>query len=106
MGAGINPCPKKIEGFDVIVREELNRIISGGGFVKHKALSEETQMLPNDWIRIYKSKDHGCIDELIWTCDYQEYDKIPQEFLDMEFDHIDTWLVGGYLALDFVIDIK
>jgi len=87
------------------VKDRLEKLKNDNYMIYHKAL-KDTKMLEDDWIRIYKSKNHGCIDEGIYSCDVKDIDKIPDNIMNMEYDHEDSWVIGGDLSLDLVIDIK
>jgi hypothetical protein len=87
----------------MLIKEMLKIVEDNNHMINHKIYPEGVKMQPSDWIRIYKSKHHGCIDKGIYSCDYKDRDKIPQEFLDLELDHVDSWFIGGDLSLDFII---
>ena len=87
------------------VRERLNKLKNDSYMVIHKLFPKGVELLPSDWIRIYKSKNYSCIDEAIYTLNVKDIDSIPESILDIEFDEEITWFLGGDLSLDLTIII-
>lgn len=83
------------------IRDGLKEIVKDGK-TSHKALGNDVKILDSDWIRVYKGT-HGCIHSMIYNCDYNDIDLIPNEILDIEYDEQTNWMVGGDLSLDFVV---
>jgi hypothetical protein len=83
------------------IREALPNVIQNG-FTYHKALGNNVEMLSDDWIRVYKGED-CLIDEMLFSCDYEDINSMPDEILDKEFDIQSNWLIGGNLSVDFII---
>jgi hypothetical protein len=84
------------------IREALPSVIQNG-FTYHKALGNNTQLFPDDWIRVYWGKD-CLIDKMIYSCDYKDLDSIPDKVLDLEFDLQSNWLIGCNLSVDFILN--
>ena len=84
------------------VRERVEQLKSDDFVVNHKALGN-TQLLEDDWIRIYKSKTRGNVDGMLYSCNREDIDFIPNDILDLEFDYVDCWMIGGNLASDMVL---
>lgn len=88
------------------VRYRLDQLKQDNYIIYHKALGNNALMEDSDWIRIYKSKGNGCIDQFVYATDIKFIDSIPEEILDMEYDYEDSWMLGGYLSLDMVIRME
>ena len=84
------------------IRDGLNKVIKDG-MTYHKIMNEPINLLDDDWIRIYKGKS-SMVNDLIFSCDYKDTDKIPKEILDMKYDTQANWFVGGNLSVDFIIE--
>lgn len=88
------------------VRYRLDQLKQDNYIIKHKIYPEGIKMADSDWIRIYKSKGNGCIDQFVYATDLKFIDNIPEEILDIEYDYEDRWMLGGYLSLDMVIKME
>ena len=88
------------------IREALPSVIQNG-LTYHRALGNNVELFPDDWIRVYKGKS-GLINKMIYSCDYKDINSIPDEIMNLEFDSQSNWMVGGNLSVDFIItrDIK
>lgn len=87
------------------VKERLD-YLKDNYIVIHKIYPQGIKMEESDWIRIYKSKSSGCIDEMIYSLDVKDIDSIPNDILELEFDKEETWFVGGDLSLDLIIELQ
>jgi hypothetical protein len=87
------------------VKDRIKKLKQDNFNIIHKIYPEGVKMEEFDWIRIYKSKSHGSIDEMIHSLEVKEIDSIPNEILELEFDKEDSWIVGGFLSLDLVLSI-
>jgi hypothetical protein len=83
------------------IREGLPTVIHNG-LTYHKALGNNTELLADDWIRVYTG-ENCTIKDLLFSCDYKDVDNIPNNILDIEYDDQANWLIGGNLAVDFII---
>lgn len=84
------------------VREIIENLHKNDDMTFHKALGNNVEILPSDWLRVYKGGD--CIfNELIYSCDWKDIDSVPDNILDMSIDMFSTWMIGGDLSCDCII---
>jgi hypothetical protein len=88
------------------VKDRLEKLKQDNYMINHKALGDNAEMFDNDWIRIYKSYDGDCIDEMIYAVDVKDMEEIPESVLNMEYDYEGIWLIGGVLTLDMVVKLN
>ena len=84
------------------VREIINEVKLHNNMTFHKALGNNVEVLPSDWLRVYKGGD-CLIDELLYSCDWENVDLTPEKILNTSVDFFNTWIIGGDLSLDCVI---
>lgn len=84
------------------VREIIEEVKNNNNLTFHKSLGNNVEVLPSDWLRVYKGGD-CIIDELLYSCDWEDVYLVPEEILDIQVDFFNTWLIGGDLSLDCVI---
>lgn len=84
------------------VREIINEVKEHNNMTFHKSLGNNVEVLPSDWLRVYKG-GNCLIDELLYSCDWKDIDITPEEILNTNIDFFNTWMVGGDLSLDCVI---
>lgn len=71
----------------------------------HKLLGNNVEVLPSDWLRVYKGGDCH-IDELLYSCDWKDVDLTPEEILNTSINFFNTWIIGGDLSLNCVILVE
>lgn len=84
------------------VREIINEVKKYDNKTFHKALGNNVEVLPSDWLRVYRGGD-CIIDELLYACDWKDIDSTPENILDIQVDLFNTWMIGGDLSLECVI---
>ena len=89
----------------MIIKDRLEQLKQDKFMVIHKIYPEGIQLQEFDWIRIYKSKNRGCIDDMIYSLDVRDINSIPNDILLMDYDEENCWMIGGYLSLDLIIEI-
>lgn len=84
------------------VREIISEVKEHNNMTFHKLLGNNVEVLPSDWLRVYKGGD-CIIDKLLYSCDWKDIDLTLEEILNTNIDFFNTWIVGGDLSLDCVI---
>ena len=84
------------------VREIIEEVKNNNNLTFHKSLWNNVEVLPSDWLRVYKGGD-CIIDEPLYACDWKDVDSTPEEILNTKVDFFNTWMIGGDLTLDCVI---
>lgn len=84
------------------VRKIIDDVKQHNNMTFHKALGNNVEVLPTDWLRVYKGGD-CLIDEMLYSCDWRDIGSTPEEILNIQVDFFNTWMIGGDLSLDCVI---
>lgn len=88
------------------VRDRLQQLKKDNYIIKHKLFPEGINLEEYDWLRVYKSKGNGCIDEMIYGIDVKDIDDVPEDILNIEYDNEGSYFIGGTLTLDMVLKME
>lgn len=83
------------------VKQIISEVEERCEYVTHKAIGK-TKIQPSDWIRVY----HGgncLINDMIYSCDWKDRDKIPSDILNTNVDLVSVWMIGCDLSLECVV---
>jgi hypothetical protein len=80
------------------IQERIIQLKKDNMFIYTKALGNNTELFPNDWICIWNGRRGD--GKLVYSLDVKDMDTIPDEIMQREFDFEEGWFIGSEVSLD------